>query len=236
MVDKLTYFSAPKKTPGSVDKDHMRDNGQQCTTKEGSEDQSSQKTTDNNKNNPAKISGGLDPEIAKKSSVSQTSADEMKPAGGEMCHLIKKEKEEIKVSITRSPSGEVPGSIKVEKGDEAQAGKEGNTMYNCIPTHDTSYPCKGNNRKRANSISEKSQHEKESDEKIEMACKRRRSTSEQSVSPEQSHKLPSGLKEASTTDTGGSCTSSHKTIKDEGTFICRELLRVADRLMSLSLS
>lgn len=202
----------------------MRDNSQQCTTKEESEDQSSQENTDNNKNNPAKISGGLDPENTKKSSVSQTSTDVMKPAGGEVCHLIKEEKEEIKVSITRSPSGEVPGSNKVEKGDEVEAGKEGTTMYNSIPTHDRSYPCKGNERKRPNSASEKSQYEKDSDEKtgIEMKCKRRRSTSEQSVSPEQSHKLPSGLKGVSTTDTGGSCMSSHKTIKEEGTFICSE--------------
>ncbi|KAG7237833.1 hypothetical protein INR49_031846 [Caranx melampygus] len=213
----------PKKTLGNVDKDHMKDSGQQCTMKK---DQSGQKTTGNNKNIPEKILGGLDSEIAKKCSDSQSSTDEMKPAVGERCHLIKEEKEEIKVSISRSPSGEIPdGILKVEKDDEAEVGKDGNTTYNCIPTHVKSYPCKGNERKRAHSYSEKSQDDKGSDENtgIEMGCKRRRCTSEQDASPEQSQKVPSDeLKGVTTTDTGGSGTSSHKTIKDEGSCVLIE--------------
>lgn len=216
-LTKITIFSAPKKTLEKVDNVHVRDNNQPCTTKEGSKDQTSQKTTDNDQNVPKKISGGLDSEITENCSVSQTNTDEMKRAGREPCHLIKEEKEEIEVSTTRS-IGEMPDiTLKVEEVEI-----EGNTMYSCIATHVKSMPCNGNEIKRANSTSDQSQDDRGSQEKmgIEMRCKRQWCISEQDAS--QSLKVPSdGLKRMTTTDNGWSGTSCHKTIKKEGILICR---------------
>ncbi|XP_040909511.1 uncharacterized protein LOC121192035 isoform X2 [Toxotes jaculatrix] len=228
----------PRRTQKEVANYCVRDNSEKNSKMMGrSENQTSEKSTDNNGSTPKKISAEPGSEIISKGCVeseenagkgshketpsdkesqkrremlSKTSPDEKKNASRETYQSIKEEKAEE--ATIRTPSGKIPESCQnADRDSGAETGKKSSKSSKNVLTQMKGYIHKENERKRPNSLSEKSQEHTCPDGDLgrEMGQKRQRLTSKEDTSCEEPQKMPSGgLKEENGRP-------SHKTAQDK---------------------
>lgn len=224
-----------------MDKDHVRDNSHKNGTNQaanssitfmkGSENKTSQKSTDNSDTILKMNAVEVNPEISRgaegannetlapsekksekrKELFSETTSEEIKSTGSDTYQLLKEEN--IEEPTTSKPSGDIPGNCQsTEKGDKAETEKE-------KIKSSKDYVCIENGKKGPNSMSEKSQEDTRPDENVgeEMGHKRQQLTSKDDTSCEEPQNMPSsGLKQVTTTDKGKSGKPCLEVVNDKG--------------------